>query len=110
MREDDLSFDPALEAELTLLDRDMPHLQARYPNMFALANAWAERHDAILRRTPASLRQEVQARLLRIGIRWGVMPGRRVTINSRRWRRYPRPLARASRASATHPCVSAFTS
>ncbi len=80
MREDDLSFDQALEAELILLDRDMPHFQARYPNMFALANAWAERHDAILRRTPVSLRQEMQARLLRIGIRWGVMPGRRVTM------------------------------
>lgn len=28
MREDELSFDPALEAELNLLDRDMPHFQA----------------------------------------------------------------------------------
>ena len=61
------------------LERQMPDLQLRNTNVFALANAWAERHDAILALTPAADRLEIQRRLCRIGIRWGVMPGARVT-------------------------------
>ena len=74
------TFDPALEAELASLEREMPHLQLRHLGMFALANAWAEHHDAILRQTPDGLQGEMRARLLRIGIRWGLMPGRRMTM------------------------------
>jgi hypothetical protein len=61
------------------LEHQMPDLQARNTNVFALANAWAERHDAILAMTPAADRLEIQARLRRIGIRWGVVPGARIT-------------------------------
>ena len=69
----------ALEAELETLERELPHLQLRHPTMFGFAAAWAEQHDAILSRTPVALKPEMQARLLRIGIRWGVMPGARMT-------------------------------
>jgi hypothetical protein len=72
-------LDARLESELATLEREMPHLQIRHLDMFALANAWAERYDAILRQTPQELKDEMEARLLRIGIRWGVMPGRRMT-------------------------------
>ena len=68
-----------LEGELETLERELPHLQLRHPTMFGFANAWAEQHDAILSRTPDALKPEMQARLLRIGIRWGVMPGARMT-------------------------------
>lgn len=74
-RTDDLQVD----AELAALEADMPALQARARNVFALANAWAERHDAILAATPSASLGHVQARLRRMGIRWGMMPGRRMT-------------------------------
>ena len=48
-------------------------------NIFDLATAWAERHAAILQRTPPSQRAPMEARLHRIGIRWGVVPGARMT-------------------------------
>ena len=76
---DQTMFGPALETELALLEAEMPTLQQRHGGVFAIANAWAERYDAILAHTPADQREAMQARLLRIGIRWGVMPGRRVT-------------------------------
>lgn len=70
-----------LEADLAALEAVMPQLQHRHlGGMFALANAWAERHDALLERTPEPQRAEMQARLRRIGIRWGVVPGARVTL------------------------------
>ena len=72
-------FEPALEAELALLEAEMPHLQHRNGNVFAMANAWAERYDAILSHTPPDRREQMQLRLLRIGIRWGVMNGKRMT-------------------------------
>ena len=72
-------FGPQLEAELAALERDMPTLQSRNPGAFALANAWALRYDAILQGTPAAQRPEMEARLKRIGIRWCVMPGTRMT-------------------------------
>jgi hypothetical protein len=61
------------------LERQMPDLQGRNPDVFALANAWAERHDAILAVTPVADRSAIESRLRRIGIRWGVTPGPRVT-------------------------------
>lgn len=68
-----------VETMICELERQMPDLQRRNTNVFALANAWAERHDAILAMTPLADRPAVQDRLCRIGIRWGVMPGARVT-------------------------------
>ncbi|MEF9977729.1 MAG: hypothetical protein RR969_10185 [Thermomonas sp.] len=71
--------DERLEAELDALESDMPYLQARAGGLFALANAWAERHDAIVAATPADSLPPVEARLRRIGIRWGMMAGARMT-------------------------------
>lgn len=68
-----------VDAELAALEADMPALQARADNVFALATAWAERHDAILAATPSASLDVVQARLRRMGIRWGMMPGARMT-------------------------------
>lgn len=73
------AVDAQLEAELDALESDMPVLQARAGNLFALAYAWAERHDAIVAATPADARAIVTARLRRIGIRWGMMHGPRMT-------------------------------
>lgn len=71
---------PELEAELAALEQALPQLQLRHlGGMFAFASAWAERHDALLARTPDAQRAEMQSRLRRIGIRWGVVPGARVT-------------------------------
>jgi hypothetical protein len=68
-----------LDEMIDALEQQMPQLQMQHGNLFALAAAWAERYDAILARTPAELLAEVSARLARIGVRWGVMPGARVT-------------------------------
>lgn len=68
-----------VDAELAALEADMPALQARAGDIFALANAWAERHDAILAATPSASLDQVQAKLRRMGIRWGMMPGPRMT-------------------------------
>lgn len=70
---------PDLQAELDALEDAMPRLQLQHLGVFAFANAWAERHDALLRRTPAPQRAEMEARLRRIGIRWGMVSGARVT-------------------------------
>lgn len=74
-----LPVDAHLESELAALESDMAGLQARAGNVFALASAWAQRHDAILAATPAECLDAVQARLRRIGIRWGMMDGARET-------------------------------
>lgn len=68
-----------IEADLLALETQMPTLQARAGNVFALASAWAERHDAIVAATPADAMRLVEARLRRIGIRWGMMHGARIT-------------------------------
>ncbi len=73
------AVDARLEGELTALESDMPGLQLRAGNVFVLASAWAERHDAIVAATPARALDAVEARLRRIGIRWGMMHGARVT-------------------------------
>ena len=72
-----------VEALVAQLERQMPDLQMRHGNIFALANAWAERHDAILAAAPQAARGDIQARLARIGIRWGMVPGARVTTEFR---------------------------
>lgn len=68
-----------VEAAIDSLESEMQHLQARHRDLFALANAWAERHDAILAATPPQLRAAAELRLQRIGIRWGVVDGVRLT-------------------------------
>lgn len=68
-----------IETRIAELEREMGHLQLRHPGTLAIANAWAERHDAIVAMTPRELRPDVESRLRRIGIRWGVMAGARVT-------------------------------
>lgn len=70
---------PELEAELQALDREMPRMQSTAGNIFALATQWAERHAAILQRTPPSMRSQMESRLQRMGIRWGVVNGARMT-------------------------------
>ena len=72
-----------VDALIRELEQQMPDLQLRHGNVFALANAWAERYDAIIAATPRDMRGSVEARLSRIGIRWGMMPGARVTTEFR---------------------------
>lgn len=72
-----------VEALIAQLEQQMPGVQMRHADLFALANAWAERYDAVIAATPAPDRPAVEARLGRIGIRWGVMPGARVTTEFR---------------------------
>jgi hypothetical protein len=71
---------PEIEARLHELEQDMEHMSLRHTTVFALASAWAERYDAIMALVPRDKRASVETRLARIGIRWGVMPGSRVTI------------------------------
>lgn len=71
---------PEVEARIHELEQDMPHLYLRHTTVFALASAWAERYDAIMALVAPDKRASVEARLARIGIRWGVMPGSRVTM------------------------------
>jgi hypothetical protein len=68
-----------LEAMVHALEQEMPQLQLRSDDVFALAHAWAERHDAILALAPPAFRAAIEARIDRIGIRWGLSPGARVT-------------------------------
>jgi len=73
-------LEPALEAELEALDREMPRIQSTAKHIFDLATQWAERHAAVLERTPPEHRAAMEARLHRMGIRWGVVPGARMTM------------------------------
>lgn len=68
-----------LDQLIHALEADLPQLQVRSGGVFALAHAWAERHDAILARTPPALLPTAKARLRRLGIRWGLASGSRVT-------------------------------
>jgi len=72
-----------VEALIAQLEQQMPEVQMRHTDLFALAYAWAERYDAVIAATPDPDRPAVEARLGRIGIRWGVMPGARVTTEFR---------------------------
>lgn len=79
MVQDPPTADAHLEAQLAALESDMPNMQLWADNMFALASLWAERHDAIVSATPPRLLGKAEARLRRIGIRWGMVAGRRMT-------------------------------
>jgi len=68
-----------LEHAITTLEVEMADLQLRHRDLFAYANAWAERHDAIMRLSPPELRAGTEARLRRIAIRWGLADGVRLT-------------------------------
>lgn len=68
-----------IEAAISRLEGEMSDLQHRHRDLFAYANAWAERYDAIVFATPIESRAAVEARLNRIGVRWGVANGVRMT-------------------------------
>jgi hypothetical protein len=76
----DDATDAVVETRLRELEQDMPGMYLRHGTVFALASAWAERYDAIMALVPPDKRAAVEVRLARIGIRWGVMPGSRVTV------------------------------
>src|SRR5690606_21756275 len=62
--------DRALERAIAELERQMGALQLMHRDLFAYANAWAERHDAVMRLAPPHLHESTHARLRRIAIRW----------------------------------------
>ena len=68
-----------LDAAIGQLELEMPDLKLMHRDLFAYANAWADRYDAILAATPEELREVIVQRLHRIGIRWGVAEGMRMT-------------------------------
>lgn len=87
----------SVDTMLRELEDEMPQLQLRHRTVFALANAWAERYEAIIALAPPEQTQDIESRLQRIGIRWGLVPGARVTrefaalgAGSRRTRFSPR--------------------
>lgn len=69
----------ALELAIAELDAGMADLQLKHRDLFAYANAWAERHDAVMRLAPPHLEDSARARLRRIAIRWGLADGVRMT-------------------------------
>lgn len=69
-----------LDAAIAGLEREMPDFPHRYHDLFAFANAWAERYDAIIAQTPREHLASVERRLKRIGVRWGTAAGVRTTI------------------------------
>lgn len=71
--------DPVLAQAINGLEAEMADLQLRHRDLFAHANAWAERHDAVMRLAPPHLEEAARARLRRIAIRWGLADGARVT-------------------------------
>ncbi len=68
-----------VDAAILALEQAMPDLQHRCRDLFSYANAWAEAHDGIISRTPPQLRVGAEQRLHRIGVRWGVANGVRMT-------------------------------
>ena len=70
----------AVDAAIAQLELDMHDLQNRHRDLFSFANAWAERYDAIIAATPRAQLDPVERRLNRIGVRWGVATGPRVTV------------------------------
>ena len=69
----------ALERAIAELEGAMADLQLKHRDLFAHANAWAERHDAVMRLAPPHLEDHARARLRRIAIRWGLADGVRMT-------------------------------
>lgn len=69
-----------IAAAISRLEGEMQDLQHRHHHdLFAFANAWAQRYDAILAGTPSDLLESVEQRLHRVGVRWGMMTGMRLT-------------------------------
>ena len=68
-----------IDAAITRLEAEMPDLQHRHRELFSYANAWAERYDAIMSRVPPALVAEVERRLHRVAVRWGMANGVRMT-------------------------------
>lgn len=68
-----------VDAAIARLEMEMEDLPRRHRELFSYANAWAVRHDAIIAATPGKLLPSVQRRLHRVGVRWGVASGVRVT-------------------------------
>lgn len=68
-----------LDDAILRLELEMADLKHVHRDLFAYANAWAVRYDAILAATPDDLRETTVQRLHRIGIRWGVADGVRMT-------------------------------
>ena len=68
-----------IDAAIRALEAEMEVLQLRHRDMFAFANAWAERYDALVARVPDALRASVETRLHRVGVRWGMVAGVRMT-------------------------------
>lgn len=71
--------DNELERAIAELEDEMADLQLRHRDLFAYANAWAERHDAVMKLAPPHLHDDTHARLRRIAIRWGLADGVRMT-------------------------------
>lgn len=69
-----------LDAAIARLELEMKDLTHRHRDLFSYANAWAVRHDAIIAATPRELLASVERRLQRIGVRWGVAHGTRLTL------------------------------
>lgn len=69
-----------IDAAIARLEVEMQGLSLRHRDLFSYANAWAERHDAIVAATPRELRASVERRLHRVGVRWGVANGPRMTM------------------------------
>ena len=69
-----------LDQAIAELEGEMADLQLKHRDLFAYANAWAERHDAIMHLAPLHLHEETEARLRRIAIRWGLADGVRMTM------------------------------
>jgi len=68
-----------IDVAIAELEAKMESLQSRHKDTFALASSWAAHYDAIMAATPEHLRGEVEQRLHRIGIHWGVAHGPRMT-------------------------------
>lgn len=75
----DAAAPPELEHAIAELEGGMADLQLKYRDLFAYANAWAERHDAVMHLAPPHLKVQTEARLRRIAIRWGLAEGMRMT-------------------------------
>lgn len=68
-----------IDTAIDELEAEMERLQQRHNGMFAFANAWAERYDAIIARVPEPMRASAEKRLHRVGVRWGLASGMRLT-------------------------------
>ena len=68
-----------IDIAIGILEAEMERLQQRHLDMFSFAHAWAERYDAIIAQVPDAMRESVEKRLHRVGVRWGMASGIRMT-------------------------------